>query len=137
MPAIAAITINDGQATPVAHTFNPVESGLPMYQENGNTTIPAIGYPEIATSLRKATADNGVNKAMITLKVPVLETVSGSTVGGYAPGPKVAYFLQFKGEVLLPARSTGSQRKDLRVMFANLLTNAQVVALVDSLEKAY
>lgn len=24
MPALAALTINDGQATPVAHTFSPV-----------------------------------------------------------------------------------------------------------------
>lgn len=137
MAAIAAITINDGQATPVAHTFNPIETSPPYFRENGNATIPADGQNDISLVLRPAQGMNGINKAVITLKVPVLETVSGSTVGGYTPAPALAYYMQAKVEFLLPARSTGAQRKDARVMLANLLANAQVVALVESLEKPY
>lgn len=138
MPAIAAITINDGQATPVAHTFNPIETDLPKYRENGNSAVPVAGQSEILMSLREAQNNvDGINKAVISLKLPVLETVSGSTIGGYTPGPKVAYYMTAKLECLLPNRSTAAQRKDLRVMLANLLANAQLISMVESLEKPY
>lgn len=137
MASIAAITIADGAATPVNHTFNPVESDPATYRENGNSAIPATGQSEIGLTLREAKNGNGINRAVITLKLPVLETVSGSTIGGYTPAPAVAYYLPVKVEMMLPDRSTGAQRKDLRVMLKNLLDNAQVVALVDNLEKPY
>lgn len=137
MSAIAPIIINDGQATPVAHTFNPTEAVPPTYRENGNSAVPAIGQAEIMASLRMAQGGNGINKAVITLKVPVLETISGSTVGGMTPAPEVAYYMTFKGEVLLPNRSTGAQRKDLRVLMKNLLDNAQIISLIDTLERPY
>lgn len=137
MAAIAAITINDGQATPVAHTFNPIETNPPLFRENGSSSVPAEGQNDITMVLRPAQGGSGLNKATITLRVPVLETVSGSTVGGYAPAPQLAYFMQAKVELLLPARSTGEQRKDVRVLLANLLANSQVVSLVENLEKPY
>lgn len=138
MAAIAAITINDGQATPVAHTFNPVETTpIPLYRENGAAGVPLAGQSDISISLRPGSGAEGISKALVKLRLPVLETVSGSTVGGYTPSPRVAYFMDAKIELMLPSRSTSAQRKDLRVLVANLLANAQVVAVVDNLEKPY
>lgn len=137
MAAIAPITVADGKATPENHTFNPIETVPPLFRENGDTTIPADGQNAVVMAMRPAQGISGVHKTSLTLRVPVLETVSGSTIGGYTPSPAVAYFMQAKVEFLLPARTTGAQRKDLRVLMQNLLANAQVVALVDTLEKPY
>lgn len=136
MAAIAPITINDGKATPVAHIFNPIQTVPPTYHENGLATTPVIGENEITLVLKRG--NGAINKAVVTLRVPVLEIQpAGSSVGGYEAPPKVAYYLQANIEMFLPNRSSGAQRKDLRVLAANLLANAQVVALVESLENPY
>lgn len=135
MAAIAPITVNDGQATPVAHTFNPVSTNPPTYRENGNSAVPIVGEAEVLVSLKQGSG--AVKKAVVTLRVPVLETQAGSSYAGYTAPPKVAYYMQASLELFLPVRSTGAQRKDLRVLAANLLSNAQVIALVDQLEQPY
>jgi hypothetical protein len=135
MAAIAPITINDGKATPVAHVFNPIQTVPPTFHENGNTSVPVIGENEILISLKKS--GGAIQKAVVTLRVPVLEVQSGSSYSGYEAPPKVAYYMQANIEFNLPNRSTAAQRKDLRVLAANLLANAQVISLVDTLEAPY
>lgn len=137
MAAIAPISIADGQATPVTHVFNPITTNPPVYRENGESSVPVIGEKEIQLSLKRANGSGSVNKARVTLRVPVLETTSGSTSGGYAPAPKVAYFMQADLVLLLPDRTTSAQRKDIRTLVQNLLADAQVVSLVESLENPY
>jgi hypothetical protein len=137
MSAIAAITINDGQATPVAHTFNPIQTDPASYRENGSASTPVIGQPAIDINIKQASGSDAVNRAKVSLRFPVLETVSGESYAGYVAAPKVAYFLQANVEFLLPNRSTLAQRKDLRVLLMNALANAQIVSVVDSLEKPY
>lgn len=136
MSQIASITINDGKATPVAHTFNPTQSVPPTYNENGVANQPVIGESTVTINLKRGNGD-AVNRARITLRIPVLETTSGGTYSGYEAPPKVAYFNQITVEALLPNRSTPDQRKDLRVMMANALMDAQVVSAIDQLEKPY
>lgn len=136
MSAIASITINDGQAVPVAHTFNPVQTEPATFHENGSSSIPVVGESAVAISLKRGNGD-AVNRAKITLRIPVLETTSGGTYAGYEAPPKVAYYMQANVELLLPNRSTPDQRKDLRVMVSNLLQDLMVSSTVDSLEKPY
>lgn len=136
MAAIAPITIDDGKATPQSHTFNPIASSPPHYRENGDASLPAVGEPEIMLSLRRSTVGSSINRAKITLRIPSLEA-TGVAASGYEAAPAVAYFQMATVEFLLPERTTGDQRKDLRVQLANLLQNAQIGALVDDLETAY
>lgn len=140
MAAIAPIAVNDGQGTPVTHTFNPIQSVDPAtYSRNGDTAVPVVGQEQILLSLKSAdkASSDAVNRAKITLRVPVLETPSGGSSSGYVAPPRVAYYLQVNVEALLPNRCTAAQRKDIRVMMANLLANAQVVSLIDTLERPY
>lgn len=139
MAAIAPITINDGQATPVAHVYNPIQVGDPAtYNRNGDAAVPVVGEEQLALALRTGNnASDAVNRARITLRVPVLETPSGGTPSGYVAPPRVAFYLMANVELFLPNRSTAAQRKDLRVLVSNLLLNSQVVSLVDTLEKPY
>lgn len=136
MSAISAIVINDGQTTPVAHTFNPVQSNPnALYREN-QAGLALIGQPWI-TCVVKPDSGNGLNKVVITLDLPALETVTGQNASGYTAAPKVAYENKFVGTFFLPSRGTSAQRKDLRVLLANLLANSQVVAVLENLEVPY
>lgn len=139
MAAIAPIAIQDGQATPVTHTFNPVQTVPPTYSRNGVAGTPTVGEEQLMLSIARKTggAADAINKARLTIKVPVLETLAGGTVAGYEAPPRVAYYLQANLEFLLPARSTEAQRKDLRVLLKNLCLDTQAVNLVDKLEAPY
>lgn len=139
MSAIAPITIADGQATPVNHIFNPVQTLEPVtFARNGDTSVPVVAQEQILASLKLAgRSSDAVNRAKLTLHIPVLEVPAGGTPQGYVAPPRVAYYNEVKIEFLLHNRSTAAQRTDLRVLAKNLLSNAQVVALVDTLEKMY
>lgn len=140
MAAIAPITIADGQDTPVNHTFNPISANPPLYKQNTDDTVAAIGENELLLTLKRGVASQGnpaINRAKITLRLPVLETLGSSGASGYEAPPSVAYWLQATVECMLPDRSTGEQRKDLRVLLTNALSNAQIVSLVDTLENPY
>lgn len=151
MAAFGNISVNDGQATPVAHIFNPLTldntsvGSVASFVNRGSASVD-IGYEELKLSFRtpsgervagaRASADR-IYKVTATLKVPVLESTSASTGTGIMPAPTVAFVLQSKIEFLLPARSTAAQRKDLRTLMANLLYNSNAVALVDTMEGIY
>jgi hypothetical protein len=139
MAAIAPIVINDGQSTPVAHTYNPVQTGeVAIYKRNGDTAVPAVGFETLKLSLKQApNTSDGVNRAKITISIPVLETPSGGTPSGYVAPPRVAFFEAVNIEFLLPNRGTAVQRKDLRVLSMNALANAQVISLIEALEGPY
>lgn len=136
MPSIGSITINDGQATPVSHVFNPLQTAPALFRENG-AGLPQIGEPEIVASSKAARGADAVNRVKLTLRLPYLEETSGATSGGYVAPPKLAYHEQVTIEFLMPVRSNADQRKDLRVMAANLLADSQIIAMVDDLSSLY
>jgi hypothetical protein len=138
MAAIAPIAIVDGAGTPVTHTYNPVQTADATYKRNGDTAVPVVGFESVVLTLKEANGSSeAVSRAKATLRIPVLETPTGGTPSGYVAPPKVAYFLMATLEFILPNRSTAAQRKDLRVLSANLLANSQVVSLIESLERPY
>lgn len=139
MSAIAPIAIVDGQSTPVTHTFNPVQSVDPAtFKRNGDTAVPVVGQEQVLLSLKVGNnSSDSVNRARVTLRIPVLETPGGGTPSGYVAPPKVAYYLQATVDMFLPNRCTAAQRKDLRILMSNLLLNSQVVGLIDTMERPY
>jgi len=139
MTAIAALTLNDGAATPVAHTFSPVnidQAGVARWADRSGGI--ALGYPVVSFSLRQPT--KGSRNYRLTAKVvyPVLEQTSASTATGIQPAPTKAYDLAFNGEFILPERSTQQQRKDLLAFVKNYFANASVMtAAVEQFESVY
>lgn len=137
MPQIAPITILDGQATPVSHVFNPIETmPVPRYARNG-VNVPVIGTEGLKITTKRAGTANGVNKVDVELWVPVLEQPTGGTSSGYVAAPGVAHELRFKGTFFCHQRSDKAGRKDLRVMSSNVMISAAVAAAVDDLEAPY
>jgi hypothetical protein len=137
MSAIAAFSVDDGQATPVSHTFNPIQTVPPLWKENGDATVPVIGQNVVTVRLKDAAGSSGINRLTIAMAVPVLETPTGGSSAGYTAPPQVAYTLRGKVEFLLPNRSTAEQRKDLRRMFTNSLGVTNIFQAIDNLERPY
>lgn len=136
MSAIAPIVINDGAATPVAHTFNPFQS-VPQanYREN-QTALALVGQGTISI-VSSTDLGNGLSKVRVVLALPALEVIGAQNAQGYTASPKVAYTNKVDATFILPNRGTAQQRKDLRTLFSNLLANAQVVDVIENLAQPY
>jgi len=142
MPSASNIVLADAQATPVNRTFIPMgrdKNGVFWFEDQSPTS--AIGYWKISVELKKPSpaaagmSSNGRSfRVAIGLHEPVLETVSNSTVSGIAPAPTIAYTPRVVTEFILPERAVLLDRKNLRKMVANLVADANIVAVVENLQ---
>lgn len=137
MSTIASLVLNDGQTTPVAKTFTPTVASLDMAVWQDRTAGIYTGMPTIMLSSRKPTKGSALFKVKASVKIPVMEVVSNSTVSGILPAPTIAYTLQANVELLLPERSTLQNRKDVNAFVANLLANVQFKSLIENFESPY
>ena len=117
MAARGPIIINDGQAAPVAHTFNPNSGdgnvpGVSLIEYEDRSGGISVGFPVITISTRKATKQNKNHKLTVTVKLPVLETLSGSTLAGIVASPTKAFDLVHREEFNIPERATTGDRKN-------------------------
>lgn len=138
MSAIASMTINDGAATPVAHTFAPVNidsAGVAKWADRSGGI--ALGYPVISESLRTPNKASRNYKAMFKVVVPVLEVTSPSTSTGIQPAPTKAYDLIATVEIVMPERSSLQERKNLSAYVKNFLANANVTNAIENFESVY
>jgi len=138
MPALAALTINDGLATPVGHTFNPVNidaAGVARWADRSGGI--ALGFPVISMSVKAPSKTTRNYRIGIKVVLPILEQTSASTATGIQPAPTKAYDLLFVGEFVCPERSTLQQRKDVAAYAKNVLANAIVTAALENFESIY
>lgn len=140
MTAFANITLNDGQATPVAHTFAPRRisaDGVAKWQDLSSGI--AVGFPTLTAQLREPIKGSKVPtyRATIRLQVPTLEVISNSTVSGILPAPTKAYDSGVEVTFLFPERGTAAQRKDVVAYVKNALTQADIVAMLVDLAFVY
>lgn len=129
MPAIATMTINDGQATPVAHSFAPVttDGSLAKWADR-SPTIPS-GYRTISHEVLPPNGSRTVNKVTLGFMVPVVATINGvDTVVRYSSAQVT---LNIHPDALL------QERKDLLAYVANSLANANVKTSVENIEPFY
>lgn len=141
MSAIANIVLLDAQATPVSHTFLPKRVG------DGNGTDSTAewedrvsgvydGFWRIKTDLSYPTKQRDTVRARVRLMLPVMEVVTNSS-SGIAPAPTIAYTPMVDCTFIVPKRSTLQVRKDLRKLFAALLADPALVAMVEQIEAPY
>lgn len=122
MPAATNIVINDGKPTPMGHTFVPskVSDLIATYPGPGSTLA---SRENITVSRREATPSTA-GKVKLTLTVPVENTVDGLVVADHQSMVTI--------EFVVSPKSTSAERKDIRVLAANLLLNATVADVVDN-----
>lgn len=139
MTAFVNITLNDGQATPVAHTFaaRRITEGIAKWQDVSSGV--AVGFPTVTASLREPVKGSKVPvyRAEIVITVPKLETVNASTYNGITPAPTKAYDCVAKLTLLLPERSETAVRKDMRAYLANALAQADIKTMIEDLAFVY
>lgn len=136
MATIADIAIQDGQATPLTHTYKPVESGPHALWRTANGSLPLIGQEKISLDV-STTKQTGMNVVKMVVDLPALETATGANSSGFTAAPQLAYSNRVRLEFMLPPRGTASQRTDLRVLLRNLLANAQIVDAIDNLNPPF
>lgn len=138
MSAIAALTIADGLATPVNHTFSPVNinaAGIAKWSDRSGGI--ALGYPTVSFSLREPTKANRNYKLSAKIVTPILEVTSPSTASGIQPAPTKAYDLLATVEMVLPERATLAQCKDLLAFVKNTLALSFITNAVETKEAIY
>jgi hypothetical protein len=136
MSAIANIAIQDGQGTPITHTFYPIQSGASSYWRENAVGLPLIGQSTVTMTV-KEDKKSGLNRVVGVMQLPALETATGANAAGYTAAPKVGYINSFKFEYILPARGTAAQRKDLRVLAMDLFTDPQFIDAVENLNSPF
>lgn len=142
MAARASLVINDGLATPVAHTFAPQSGdgnipGISSILFEDRSAAAIVGYNKIVISTRKPTAKNRNHKVTVSVMKPVLEVLSNSTVTGITPAPVVAYSVSARMEFIVPERSDLASRKDLLAYVRNLLANGVITLAIETLESPW
>lgn len=146
MPIVAAISLTDGQATPVAHTFNPAgpdKNGV-LYFADRSGGYP-VGYPLVSLSYAepKGAAPTGllttnrVHRAVIKITAPILEVPGNANAAGFVPAPYKAYESLFRGEFVLPERSSLQNRKDILAYARAMLAHAFVTSMVQDNEAVW
>jgi hypothetical protein len=136
MAAVANIVLADGQAAPVNHTFVPtkVAPGLVTYHDKANGVV--AGFPVLTISSRLPDATSPNYKCSGKVSVPILETAA-TAASGFTPGPTVAYRNLVETNVVIPARATLAERKDIYAYGKNLLAHAVFGALVQDMDAPY
>lgn len=135
MANIASITINDGKTpTATAHLFQPVTAGAQASWKRIDVAgQPVIGQESIKAILKVPQQPKQAYKVELNLALPVLEQASAGNASGYVAPPALAHVQRMQVILFCDPRSTVEQRRDLRVMGANLLANAQIVDLIENL----
>lgn len=129
MAAIAPITINDGQATPVAVTFNPENQAPGSTSFVDRATGISAGFRRLTVSNKFANSSSVVNRAKYSVEYPVMTTVNGVT--------SVAYTLRATVDVIEPTSSTDTERKNLYAFLVNGLANTLVRGAIRDLDPLY
>jgi len=138
MSAIASMTLADGQATPVNHTFAPVgidQASVAKWADRSGGI--ALGFPTVSFSLRQPTKASRNFRLTAKVVTPVLEVTSPSTATGIQPAPTLAYNLIANVDIVLPERSTVDQRKDMLAFLQNYLASAVIESAVENFEQVY
>lgn len=143
MGAASNIVINDGEATPVARTFEParIDGNFSQFENRINGVY--AGYDKVTIDLKRPTGPivEGVNrnlKLTFRIETPMMKTAStGGTSAGYTAGPAVDYRLVAELKLTLPEQASEQDRKNLRTLLANLADHSVYSAACDSFDLPY
>lgn len=128
MPSPTTITVADGKATPVNHSFQPLgtQNGIASFAEPSSdgslTKRNQLVYTQKLPSKGRSTV---LERTEMILPYVVTETVNG--VSREVVHSNVRVVIEIVSHPEVPKAFV----KDARVMNANLLTNATVAAAMD------
>jgi len=139
MGQIADIVINDGESTPVAHTFKLGELKPGFWKFEDRSGGIEVGYPLVCFWISPTSKTSRLRKVRLKIMIPKLEVVNASTYNGITPAPTKAYDVGFDGTFFMPDRATTQEIKNVRMILANFLGSGAGVAfsILDNREMLY
>lgn len=115
MTNMQAMSLQDGQATPVTHTFSPASNGadgVARWHDREHNSGMSIGFSTATLSVREPVKAGGPTRVRMTVHVPKLDTT------GVVPVLVSTGWAQL--EYLFPGNFTLQDRKDLRAFIGNM-----------------
>lgn len=129
MPAISDISLNDGAASPVAHTFGVVSATNAKGEWAERSSGKLNGYFRLYHEVKEPVGPKGAYRIAIGLQVPIIETVGGVQV--------VTRYSSLLCTLNFAQDSTAAERKDLHAYLANFLGVAAVKTASEKVEPFY
>lgn len=123
------LSINNGEATPVAKSFAPESVAPTQSSFTERSAGVSAGYTRLTVGLSPASSKRATNRIDLSLDLPVLQLINGIST--------VAYVGRFKGYFVVPDVMTASERANLAAFVANALDNTQVRAIIKDLDPLY
>lgn len=132
MSAIANIVIADGATTPVNHTFVPVQSSpVAGWRDSDAAKAYTASQYRISAVSKLNGSTRGLSRVKMTVELPTMGN------GVSLPTSEVDYTTTMMVEIIAPNRGLKQERKDVRTLVKNLMSDAQVIDLIDELRAAY
>lgn len=129
MPEIGNIAINDGESSPVTHTFSPINTnGGKALLENRNTSV-AAGSESFTVDVRRIGGAETSNQIHLELILPTVATVEGVPQVVRSQKVKVSFYASKQG--------SSQDRKNARILLSNALVNAKIGEVIDNIEWLY
>jgi hypothetical protein len=129
MPSASSITLADGQATPVNHTFDPLSVTPSQSLLVDKSSVTSGGMNQLIVGLDPSKSSRRTNRVSIRFNMPIEQTVSGVT--------EVAYTARFSADVILPDQMTQAERDDMGAFIKNALSDSVVNAIITDLDPLY
>jgi hypothetical protein len=129
MPTATAISIDDGQATPVSHTFSPQRITPSESTFVDKSSLTSAGQNQLILGFSPSSASRQTDRIKIRLNLPTETTVDGIT--------SVAYVARSSNDIILPSQMTLDERKDAAALIANAIQHAIVKGYIEDLDPVY
>lgn len=120
------VTLTDAATTPVNRVYYPVKDKNDILFWLDRTQSIVLGQNRLSVFQRLADKTLQASKYVWKLETPVLAQASGGTSSGLVPEPKVSHTLIATVDLVLPAKCTQQERKDLLAQLRDLLNEAIV-----------
>jgi hypothetical protein len=132
MPSASTISLNDGQATPVAHVFSPKVQVTPgstiLTNSDDNTT--SAGDLRLHLGFSSANSKRKTNRVKYEFAYPVEATDADGIT-------RVAYTGRFSIDVVIPEEMTQAERDDLAAYLKNAMSDSVLQGYVSDLDPMY
>lgn len=129
---MTTLTLTDAAGTPVNRSFPLVQTtpDLSIWKDYATNQ----GFPAGAGTASLSLKENGNGTLRLSgkLVLPTMETLGTETDAGFAPVPTKAYECLGSFDLVFPNRASLQNRKDLKAMFIDLLSDAVVTSAVEN-----
>lgn len=138
MSTMTSLTVADGQATPVNHTFDVQNAQVgekpAVWMDKIQGTYQGFS---ILTSILRRSEGGKAYRVKITLGVPTLAVSAPSSGSGIQPLPTQAYVTRATVEFILPDGCTLQDRKDIFAYIVDILGETIIKDQVVNLSALY